>query len=109
MIYNPSEVVVTINGEEVKGFAEDISICREVFIIYGKENCEFCEKAKALLEAEVVRFEYIEVGKDITKDELIEKCARFGVIPKTVPQIFKVSHGVVSYIGGYTDLVEETI
>lgn len=102
---------MTINGHEVMGFDDttSISIQKGVYTIYGKENCEYCEKAKTLLENEGIEFEYVEVGKGITKEELIRKCSEFNVVPKTVPQIFKVSSTKTVYIGGYTDLVEETI
>ena len=63
-------------------------------IIYTKENCPFCIKAKEL----VTKYVEIVVGKDITREEFL------GLFPtaKTVPQI--IIDG--THVGGYTDLVE---
>lgn len=80
-----------------------------MYKIYGKENCEYCKKAKEFLDSKGISYEYLQVGTDITKDQLIAICEAFGVTPKTVPQIFRVVHDETVYIGGHNDLVEEYI
>lgn len=76
-----------------------------MYKIYGKENCEYCEKAKSLLDSKGIVYEYLEVGKDVTKDQLVAICQAFGVTPKTVPQIFMVAHDETIYVGGHSELV----
>jgi glutaredoxin 3 len=63
-------------------------------IIYTKENCPYCIKAKEL----VPDYTEIVVGQDITREEFLS------IFPetKTVPQI--IIEG--KHVGGYTDLVE---
>lgn len=76
------------------------------FSIYGKENCKFCEAAKNLLDAKGEKYIYNQVGVDTTKEELVEYCQKFGVIPRTVPQIFCDSGfpNQVEYVGGFEEL-----
>jgi glutaredoxin 3 len=71
--------------------------------IYGKPNCPFCDKAKALCEIRSYKFSYKSMGTDYTREDLLE------MFPgaRTVPQI-KVNG---TSIGGYDQLmkyVEET-
>lgn len=70
------------------------------FIVYGKNNCSFCEKAKALLTAKNEQFEYLTLDKDYTREQLIELAPD----AKTVPQIWFETNGETLYIGGYTEL-----
>jgi ribonucleoside-diphosphate reductase alpha chain len=64
-------------------------------IVYGKEGCPFCVKAKDLLAAHQVDFEYIDL------DELGKSAAEVtGRKVTTVPQIYIDGE----YVGGYTDL-----
>lgn len=67
-------------------------------IVWSKDNCSFCNKAKSLLEAKNIPFEERKIGSGWTKEQLIE------VVPnaRTVPQIFINGE----YVGGYTDLVD---
>lgn len=73
------------------------------FTVFGKENCPYCVKAKALLQSRLLEFTY----KDVKEDEVFfmqmnawVKDAT-GHPPRTVPQIFLDD----VYIGGYDDLV----
>lgn len=73
--------------------------------IYGKANCGFCTKAKALAESKQIKYEYKDVG--ISKDTLNELMDRAPVQVKSVPQIFIRNE----YIGGFTEFsryIEET-
>ena len=63
-------------------------------IIYTKENCPYCVKAKQL----VPEYTEIVIGKDITREEFLDLFPN----AKTVPQI--IIEG--EHIGGYTDLVD---
>lgn len=71
--------------------------------IYGKPQCPFCEKAKALCEKNEFKYVYKSLDTDYTREELLEQFPN----ARTVPQI--VVSGVK--VGGYSDFVtyiEET-
>ncbi len=67
-------------------------------IIWTKDNCFYCFKAKELLDSLAIPYEERNITKDYTKADMLE------AVPtaKTVPQIFIDG----AYIGGYTDLVQ---
>ena len=68
-------------------------------VVWSKDNCPFCIKAKEMLHLKGIKFEERNLSTgDWTKDQLLE------AIPNatTVPQIWV--HG--RYVGGYTDLEE---
>jgi len=72
-------------------------------IVWTKENCSFCERAKILLDNYNIAYELRQLGEGWTKEQLLE------VVPnaRTVPQI--IINGDI--IGGYDDLstyLEET-
>ena len=71
--------------------------------IYGKPQCPFCDRAKALCETRQLPYKYFQLGEDFTRDEVLE------MFPgaRTFPQI-KVNG---NSIGGYDKLgtyLEET-
>jgi glutaredoxin len=71
--------------------------------IYGKQNCNWCDRAKATLTERSIPFSYYSVGEDVGIDFILEKFP--GV--KTVP-IVEING---KHIGGYEDLkqyLEET-
>jgi glutaredoxin 3 len=70
-------------------------------IVYTKDNCPFCTKAKLLLQSKGETFSEVKLGIDITREEFME------VFPnvKTVP--FIIING--NHVGGYDKLEEWTI
>ena len=68
-------------------------------IIWSKDNCPYCDQAKALMTQKGIRFEERRIGAGYTKEELLE------VVPtaRTVPQI--ILDGVL--IGGFTELKQK--
>jgi peroxiredoxin (alkyl hydroperoxide reductase subunit C) len=66
--------------------------------VYGKEGCNYCALAKKLLDERKIKYNYIQLGVDIT---ILEFQERFPA-QRTVPVV--VAHGMK--IGGYNDLVE---
>jgi len=66
-------------------------------IVYSKPNCPYCVKAKHLLEMRQIPFVEQVVGKDVTREELLEAAPN----ARTVPQI--IING--KSIGGYDQLV----
>jgi glutaredoxin len=72
-------------------------------IVWSKDNCTFCDQAKALLEQRNIAYEEKKIGNGYTQEQLLE------AVPTaiTVPQIFVNKN----YIGGFTELrryIEET-
>jgi glutaredoxin len=67
--------------------------------IYGRENCIFCERAKALCGEKKLDFTY----HDISDEELRKQMFSLAPNAKTVPQIFLISDGSVQPIGGFTE------
>ncbi len=64
--------------------------------IYGKTQCPFCDKAKALCEREDMEYTYKQLGEDFGREEMLE------IFPnaRTFPQIIVDGNK----IGGYTEL-----
>lgn len=78
-----------------------------MYIIYGKPNCQYCDKAKNLLDSKKLEYKYTEIGLAFDVEDLRNLCARYSVVPKQVPQIFKEVAGELKYIGGFDKLQEE--
>ena len=66
-------------------------------IIYSRDNCSYCTKAKELFATHGIQYE--ENKLDNIK-ELREKFQEFALVPKSFPQIFYKG----TYIGGCTNL-----
>ena len=72
-------------------------------IVWSKDNCTFCDQAKALLEQRNIAYEERKIGHGYSREDLLE------AVPtaRTVPQIFVNNN----HIGGFTELrkyIEET-
>ena len=65
-------------------------------IVWSKDQCPYCDQAKALLKQQGVPFEERKIGDGYTREELLE------AVPgaRTVPQIFLDD----KLIGGFTEL-----
>ena len=65
-------------------------------IVWSKDNCTFCDQAKALLEQRNIAYEEKKIGYGYTREDLLE------AVPtaRTVPQI--IIDGV--NFGGWDDL-----
>jgi glutaredoxin len=65
-------------------------------IVWSKDNCPFCDQAKALLTQQGIVFEERRIGKGYTREQLLE------AVPtaRTVPQIFLGEQ----HIGGFSEL-----
>lgn len=69
-------------------------------IIWSKDNCVYCEKAKYFFQSKNIVYEVRNISSsNWSKEQLLE------VVPdaKTVPQIFIDGE----YIGGYDNLIEK--
>ena len=72
-------------------------------IVWSKDNCTFCDQAKALLEQRNIAYEEKKIGYGYTREDSLE------AVPtaRTVPQIFVNNN----HVGGFTELrryIEET-
>ncbi|QYC52447.1 glutaredoxin 3 [Salmonella phage SSBI34] len=77
-----------------------------MYVIFGKENCPYCVRAKDLLESKGLGYQYRDVSRGDDFNEMnnwVENDT--GKFPRTVPQIFKFD-GDREYIGGYTELCD---
>lgn len=65
-------------------------------VIYSKDPCPYCVRAKSLLQRKGAKFEEIKITDDATRQEMIEKSGG----RMTVPQIFIGE----THVGGFDDL-----
>jgi len=68
-------------------------------IVWSKNNCSYCDQAKALLTSKGIQFEEKKIGEGWTKEELLE------AVPtaRSVPQIFLGEE----YVGGFPELKQK--
>lgn len=69
-----------------------------MYTVYSKENCQYCEMAKKLLEANLQSYTEIRIGRDISVDEFKSKYP----YERTAPLVLKDGQR----IGGFRDLEE---
>lgn len=70
--------------------------------VYGKQNCQGCDQAKALLEAKGIGYEYVDVMKSPSAQALFrEKGFR------SVPQIFLNGEHIECGLEGLKKRLEE--
>lgn len=65
------------------------------YTVYGRKRCDYCDKAKALLQEKGIDFKYFDIEED---DDVLEWFVAQGFT--TVPQIFDKN----LLVGGYTEL-----
>jgi glutaredoxin len=65
-------------------------------IVWSKDQCPYCDQAKALLKQKGIEFEERNMSRDWTREQLLE------AVPtaRTVPQIFLDEE----LVGGFTEL-----
>ena len=76
------------------------------YIVFGKENCNYCTLAKALLDNNDIDYSYKDVTDENEMKLLLDLAEMAGVVVKTVPQIFIAHDYKYTYIGGYKELSE---
>lgn len=65
-------------------------------IVWSKDQCPYCDQAKALLQQKGIAFEERKIGHGYTRENLLESVPT----ARTVPQIFIDE----KLIGGFTEL-----
>lgn len=73
-----------------------------IYQVYGKDNCKYCFKAVSRLSEEELPFEEFKLGKDFTREDLLQRFPQ----AETYPQIQIVTSDGVTYVGGYEELVK---
>lgn len=74
------------------------------FIVHGKSPCPYCRMAVDAIRHKGYDLDYYDTTPSGVPNlqKMIE--SKFGVVPKTFPQIIKVADGNETYIGGWVDL-----
>lgn len=72
-----------------------------MYLVIGRENCPFCDKAKKLLTDKGLGYVYVDMtsGDSIT-DNVWKNLLVNDLKVKTVPQVFNLT-------GGYNELTQE--
>jgi glutaredoxin len=65
-------------------------------IVWSKDNCPYCDQAKALLKQKGIEIQERKIGHGYTREDLLEAVPN----ARTVPQIFIDGN----LIGGFTEL-----
>jgi len=65
-------------------------------IVWSKDQCPYCDQAKALLKSRNIEFEERNVSQDWTREQLLEAVPN----ARTVPQVFLDGE----LVGGFTEL-----
>jgi glutaredoxin 3 len=69
--------------------------------IYTKDNCTYCVQAKTLMKIRGIEWEELNMQQiPSMRNELMEKCEKINVLPRTVPQIWLDD----TYVGGFQEL-----
>jgi glutaredoxin len=65
-------------------------------VVWSKDQCPYCDQAKALLKAKGIEFEEKKIGHGYTREDLLESVPT----ARTVPQIFLGEQ----LVGGFQEL-----
>ena len=76
------------------------------YIVFGKESCNYCTLAKALLDNNDIDYSYKDLVDEGNMKLLLDLAEMSGVAVKTVPQIFIADDYKYTHIGGYKELSE---
>lgn len=79
-----------------------------MYEIIGSNTCDYCQKAKEILEELGIGYNFKLLGTDLTREEMRELVYKAtGEYPQTLPQIFRMSDD--EYIGGYEELADHLL
>jgi len=70
-----------------------------MYLVLGRRNCPFCDKAKERLEQDGIPYVYVDIMETQEKTTLFKDILVNKMNVNTVPQIFKLT-------GGYDNLKE---
>lgn len=67
---------------------------KNMVVIYGKTQCSSCEQAKAVLKSRGIEYEYRQLDKDYTMEELMDALDAVGLMGfRTFPLIVQGNKG----------------
>jgi glutaredoxin len=69
--------------------------------IYGKTQCPFCDRAKALCEQKGVDYVYYQLDVDFDREKLLELFPTARTFPQIRERKIEANY---DYIGGFTEL-----
>jgi glutaredoxin len=73
-----------------------------MYLVIGRQNCPYCDKAKELLDSKELEYVYVDITSgDCILDSVWKHFLVDDMKVKTVPQVLKLIPG------GYTGLKEE--
>lgn len=72
------------------------------WVVISKSGCDFCNKAKLLLEKNNIMYDEVRVSSPEMKADVVKEIGEFA----TYPQVIKYEDGFPTLIGGYTELEE---
>ena len=70
-----------------------------MYLVLGRRNCPFCDKAKERLEQDGLPYVYVDIMETQEKTTLFKDMLVNKMNVRTVPQVFKL-------VGGYDNLKE---
>jgi len=70
-----------------------------MYLVLGRRNCPFCDKAKERLEQDGLPYVYVDIMETQEKTTLFKDILVNKMNVRTVPQVFKL-------VGGYDNLKE---
>ena len=76
------------------------------YIVFGKENCNYCTLAESLLDTKGLKYHYKDVNDKRNRELLMHLAEMVCVEVNTVPQIFVAEDYKYSHLGGYKELSE---
>lgn len=79
------------------------------YVVYGKEDCMWCDEVMELASSENVKAEIFKVGKDISTSMYKQLMLQYlPAVPTTVPQVFRImKDNSVVYIGNGNNFVDD--
>ena len=72
------------------------------FLLYVKESCPFCQRAKDLLQKSEINFKYINFEDNLKIVDQLKDAFNWS----TVPMVFSKKENVYEFVGGFSDLRE---
>ena len=74
-----------------------------MYLVIGRENCSYCDKAKDLLDSKGKEYVYVDITSgDSVNDAVWTKFLKQDMGVNRIPQVFQL-------VGGFEELYEEII
>ena len=79
------------------------------YLIYGKDDCMWCDEVMSIASTEGISAKILKVGKDVSVAEYKETMLHYvDTVPTTVPQVIRImKDGTKTYIGNGNNFVDD--